>query len=284
MKVSLVLATVGRTAEVGRCLQSLVTQTDAIFEVVLVDQNRDDRLRPIVEASLEAGLPLRHLRMDKGNLSLARNLGILQSTGEIIGFPDDDCWYEPDTIAEIRHLFLTKTALQGVIACWVEQAVTRKKMMIIGSLSLKSWRKYRGGDASSISLFLRKDLLHLLGGFDCRLGVGQWYGAAEEIDLVLRSLSLGASMDYCPTAKVHHAFFNVPKGDRRTIYRNARNRARGTGAIYAKHRLGLWIILRGLVAPISIPLFRGKLLTAVYGFFVALGRVEGFLRWKFSEE
>ena len=46
MKVSLVLATVGRADDVGRLVQSLVGQTSTDFELIVVDQNADERLLP----------------------------------------------------------------------------------------------------------------------------------------------------------------------------------------------------------------------------------------------
>ena len=44
-EISLILATVGRTDELTRMFESLATQTFSDFEVVVVDQNEDDRLR-----------------------------------------------------------------------------------------------------------------------------------------------------------------------------------------------------------------------------------------------
>ena len=280
MKVSLVLATLGRTVEVRRCLHSLIDQTDQSFEVLVVDQNQDSRLTPIIEEAIASGLSLCHLRMMEANLSQARNLGIAQATGDIIGFPDDDCWYDPDTIAEIRQAFIAKPALQGVVACWVEQAVRNGTAAANGSLSLKRWRCFRGGDASSISLFFRRELLNSMGGFDDRLGVGRWYGAAEETDFVLRSLTSGAQLDNYPKAKVHHAFAAAPQGNWREQCCNARSRARGTGAIYAKHCLSQMVILRGCTAPVVISLFKlHGFLSLLRAASTVVGRVEGLLRW-----
>lgn len=280
MLVSLVLATVGRSDDVGRCLYSLAAQTDQNFEVLLVDQNPDERLVPWVNELLSLGLNLRHLRMEKPSLSGARNLGIAESRGDIIGFPDDDCWYEPDVIAHIRNAFSDEKPIDGVVANWVEQSAARSSMMAEEWLSYEAWRRFRGGDGSSISLFFRRGLFERLNGFDERMGVGRWFGAAEETDLILRALSIGALIQRMPSARIHHLYGVLQYGGLSARCRYARTRAHGTGAIYAKHRLTAYTVMRGLMAPILLPLVRLRGWDALaIGFSTALGRLEGLIRW-----
>jgi len=274
------MATIGRTAEPKRFLESLLAQTDRNFEVLVVDQNPDNRLVPILQAMTLRGLPLRHLRLDFPSLSNARNLGIAQAAGDLVGFPDDDCWYEEGTIAAVRQCFEVNKDADGVVGCWVEQSLARGEEPSSGNLSICDWRDFRGGDASSISLFFKTKLLAKVGGFDGRLGVGHWYGAAEEIDLLLRALDTGATLIHCQSARVHHMFSTEPEPLSWYSCNATRRRARGTGAIYAKHKLATWTMVRGLAAPILKPLFRISPKGIVRGGFVSLGRFEGFLRWK----
>jgi glycosyltransferase involved in cell wall biosynthesis len=281
MIVSLILATVGRSDDVGRLIRSLVAQTDRHFELIVVDQNTDDRLLPFIEDGAKAGIELQHLRLDRPSLSGARNLGLAHATGEIVAFPDDDCWYEPEGVANVLSTFADDHSLDGVIGCWVEQAAAHATNPQTGMLSCEAWRRFRGGDASSISLFLKRDLLSSLGGFDENFGVGRWYGAAEETDFILRALSAGACLTRSPNVRVHHHFNPESAEDLLTACRSARKRARGTGGIYAKHQLDAWVVIRGLLAPIAVPLSRGKLRAAIKGAYVTLGRAEGLISWKF---
>ena len=138
----------------------------------------------------------------------------------------------------------------------------------------------RASHASSISLFFDRVLFQSLGGFDERLGVGQWYGAAEEIDFILRALATGARMRYCPEVRVHHAYALRPTGSFNSICGQARRRSRGTGALYAKHNLPAYVVLRGLLAPVVSALPRLSPAQIGRGLFTSLGRVEGYLRWK----
>ncbi len=282
MRLSLVLATYGRATELRRCFESLAAQTDRGFELLVMDQNPDDRLADLVGEYRGRGLLIRHERLPKPGLAEARNRGIRIAEGEIVAFPDDDCWYEPDTVASIKATFQSDPAISGVVANWVEESCgSGGPSEVMGELlSLSAWRKFRGGAASSISLFLKRDLLLDLGGFDDRLGVGKWFGAAEETDLVLRALTSGAKLIRSMNACVHHAYEARQLGDWRQATGAVRRRARGTGALYAKHRLETAVILRGFLAPFVLALIRRQGLPGLaLGLATALGRLEGWWRW-----
>src|SRR5215212_9261375 len=99
MHFSLVLATVGRTEEVRRLLESLREQTYRNFEVIVVDQNPGDGLTYLLELYRDT-LNIRHIRSAKG-ISKARNVGLRYTTGDVVAFPDDDCWYAPDLLERV---------------------------------------------------------------------------------------------------------------------------------------------------------------------------------------
>lgn len=280
MMLTLVLATVGRVDEIGRLLQSLIAQTSSAFELVVVDQNSDDRLAPVLQAACGAGLAVTHLRQRPPNLSAARNLGLAHARGDVIAFPDDDCWYEPGVVAAVLAAFMHEPEWHGVVAEWVEQTQAHCGQPRDALLSHARWRRFRDGDASSISLFLRTDLLRQVGGFDARLGVGQWFGAGEEIDLILTLLSTGATLARCPAARVHHRYAPVghlrPDVNGRAVLR----RARGTGALYAKHRLGWAVFVRGLLAPPVKALWPWQGLPGLrLALATSAGRLQGAVAW-----
>ena len=83
MKVSLIVATVGQTSEFHRLLASLDAQTYKNFELIVVDQNLDDRLENVI-ASFCDRLTITHLTSPLG-VSRARNAGIKKITGVIMG-------------------------------------------------------------------------------------------------------------------------------------------------------------------------------------------------------
>lgn len=280
MTASLVLATVGRTDDVMRLLRSLVAQTSQDFELIIVDQNPDDRLEPHVRFARDANLQVRHLRMLRPNLSAARNLGIAEARGAVIAFPDDDCWYEPEVVATVLTALASHADWTGLVAQWVEQARSHGDMPCAPLLSAARWRRFRDGDASSISLFLRTEALRSCGGFDARLGVGQWFGAGEETDLVLGLLGRGAQLARCPHARVHHRHVPAAQVQDGTHWRQALRRARGTGALYVKHRLAPAVIVRGLLAPALKSLWPwGGRRKFGLGVAASAGRLQGALAW-----
>ncbi|HYD97614.1 MAG TPA: glycosyltransferase family A protein [Noviherbaspirillum sp.] len=276
--ISLVLATVGRTDELGRLFDSLVAQTFVNFEVVVVDQNDDDRLLPHLERARYLGIRIRHLRQSPPNLATARNAGIEAARGKWIGFPDDDCWYAPRLLERVAARFSRSDRPSGVVVRWVEQ---NEQPDIPAELSWERSRAFRDIAVSSITLFCHRSLFKRIGGFDNRLGVGQWFGAGEETDLAMRALRAGARIAYEPLGEVHHAVTHEkPCADARTKAA-LRHRARGTGALYAKHGLPVWVILRGLAAPVLRPLLGGSLGSGLLlGYATTRGRLDGYLEWR----
>lgn len=276
--ISLVLATVGRTDELGRLFDSLVAQTHVNFEVVVVDQNSDDRLLPHLERARYLGVTVRHLKQHPPNLAVARNTGIEAARGKWIGFPDDDCWYAPRLLERVAARFSRSDRPDSVLVRWVEQ---NEQPDSPAELSWERSRAFRDIPVSSITLFCHRDLFKRIGGFDSRLGVGQWFGAGEETDLAMRALRAGTRIAYEPLGEVHHAVnHEKPRADAQARMA-LRHRARGTGALYAKHGLPYWVILRGFVSPLLRPMLGGSFGPELaLGFATLRGRLDGFLEWR----
>src|ERR1700754_3487501 len=84
---SLIVCTVDRSDQLERLFASLKVQRYTDFEVILVDQNLDDRLAGLVEG-YSPSFTIRHIRSERG-ISRARNNGMAIATGSYICFPDD---------------------------------------------------------------------------------------------------------------------------------------------------------------------------------------------------
>lgn len=271
----MVMATLGRVTEIDRCVDTLAAQTRKDFELIVVDQNPDDRLVPVVARARALGLDCHHLRQSEPNLCKARNAGIEHARGEVVAFPDDDCWYEHDVVDKVLQRFEKQPSLDGLVIRWVERGDTPT-----GRLHFHEYASLSGPVGSSITVFFRRERLRAAGNFDTALGLHSWYGAGEETDLMLRLLKDGAEVELDANILVHHPWGSANKQPLMKSFSNMRKRARGTGALYARHPLSVWVILRGLLSPwlrlvtqIISPLRVAENLGK------GLGRIEGYIGW-----
>lgn len=277
LELSLIIATLDRTLELERLMTTLVNQSFKNFEIIIVDQNEDDRLNYFLRLAENNGLTITHLHHHPPNLAHARNRGIAAAKGTWCGFPDDDCWYEPTTIECLLDRCRQDDIPHGVVGRWVEQ----DPALIAAPFCWKKSSQFRDLPVSSITFFLHKSVFDHHGGFDARLGVGQWFGAAEETDLILRALKAGLNIVYDPTIRVHHKVTNPHNARHPEECIVSKKRARGTGALYAKHHLSAWVIIRGLLAPIIKTCGQSQFIQELtLGWATSQGRYQGWRQWK----
>lgn len=183
---SVIVPTVDRTDVLDHLLTSLLTQKYRNFEVVLVDQNSDNRLAPIVD-SFQNHLSVQWIRQHERNASLARNEGARHAAGEWLAFADDDCTYHDGTLTALSET-LEQLGSVGLIS----GAVICEDGRPLAHNFLHSGRigKFNSFTRSSEGcLFVTRKKFLALGGFDSRFGPGAPYHAAEGVEFEMRFLS-----------------------------------------------------------------------------------------------
>jgi glycosyltransferase involved in cell wall biosynthesis len=154
MRFSLVVGTIKRTVELDRLLGSLGKQSCQDFELIVVDQNRDHRVLDRLKA-YEGRFPIVHLRNAIG-LSRARNAGLGVARGDIIAFPDDDCWYPEDLLEKVADFFSKHPEFGGLTGRSVDltgEDTVGRYIKDEGLVSLRDvWRK-----AVGFSMFLTRE-------------------------------------------------------------------------------------------------------------------------------
>jgi glycosyltransferase involved in cell wall biosynthesis len=208
--VSLVVTSVGRAEAVARLVGSLERlEGGTPFELILVDQSTDRSATAAVE-EVRPSFLWRATTSARG-ASVGRNTGLNLARGELVGFPDDDCWYEPDTVERVVRHFDTNPGLSGVCG----RALTgdgRPCMLrwLPSATDVTPGNYHRTSIA--FTMFFRHGALDAAGAWDEGMGPGApgWYGAGEESDLLLRTLANGARVHYDPTVVVHH---DEPRAD-----------------------------------------------------------------------
>ena len=277
---TLVVCSVDRFDRLARLFVSLREQNFDRFNVVLVDQNPDDRLVPIVE-SVRGSFEVTHIRSAKG-LSLARNRGILEATGSWVAFPDDDCWYEPDTLVHVLGKIKAHPEL-SVITGRTLDADNIPSVSPTGEVELAISRQNYLGCGNSNAIFIRRQTLEALNGFDERLGVGATtpFQSGEEADLLLRAIDSGAGANYFPDVVVHHDQVDKIITGGHAV--RAAKYGRGFGALIRKHHFGAGYVAYRIARPLAsvcLAILTGRRDTARYKWAWLTGIAVGYWTWQ----
>jgi glycosyltransferase involved in cell wall biosynthesis len=274
MRISLVAATVGRVNELERFCESLALQSYRDFELLVVDQNSDDRLVPLI-ARFGERFSVHHLRAERG-LSHARNVALPLCCGDLVAFPDDDCVYPPDLLERVAGLFASRVDLDGVSGrCLTTEGTPRgrwaPRSTVIGKYNIF-------GRCISFTMFLRRSLVERIGPFDESLGLGAaspWLGA-EDYDYLLRAAQAGAVL-YDPSVEVLHP--DLTKiFDERDLAKRYGN-ALGFGRFLAKHHYPLAFVAyysARYLAGVVWNLAKGHTAKAQYRWAALVGNFEGW--------
>ena len=77
-----------------RCISSIVSQTYTNLQIILVDDDSPDRCPEICEkwASIDSRIQVIHKKNE--GVSVARNVGLENATGDYISFVDSDDWID----------------------------------------------------------------------------------------------------------------------------------------------------------------------------------------------
>lgn len=200
--LSLVVATLGTIDVLEPLLQSLTEQQGApAFEVIVVDQNGDDRLVPIVNRFRDR-LSIIHERVDFRGASRARNHGAGLARGQWLGFPDDDCRLYPDALCQMAAA-ADMCGLPVVSGRTVdEDGRTSVLRWHTTAEQFSRWTMFRC--VTECTLFAERELFASVGGFDPSFGPGAPYPAAEGIDLVNRLLAKSGHGYFSPAIQFVH--------------------------------------------------------------------------------
>lgn len=243
MTFSLILCTVGRDADVvGEFFESLVRQNRKDYELILVDQNNDDRLVPLV-AQYAGRFRLCHVRSTTRGLSRARNLGLRQAKGTLVGFPDDDCVYLGGFLDRVARAFETDPGLGGLtgyptadrsasLADWRSDTMPLDRVAVLNR-------------CQEFTIFVRRDAMGAV-RFNDSLGVGAGtpWGADEGPDFLIRVIEGGARIVFYPHFFVYHP--DKVRTVTPELLKRAASYARGRGCFFRLHRFPLPIVARSL--------------------------------------
>jgi glycosyltransferase involved in cell wall biosynthesis len=268
--ISLLVCTLGREAPLRRLLTSLSEQSYSPFEIIIADQNPDEYLDSLLNAY--PSLPIIHARSERG-LSRGRNVGLKHVSGSIIGFPDDDCWYDRHVLPSVCGFFASNPEID---------LLSGRTLDAEGNESLNRYALESGpitranvfATGNSNTIFVRREVIADVGGFDETLGVraSTPFQAGEESDFLLRCLKRGHRSSYDRNFTVRHDQIHESK-ERLHAY------SVGFGRVARLHNLGPSLFLTRNVRTViggCLRIAKGDFERARQRYICLMGSVRGY--------
>ncbi|PPD33796.1 MAG: glycosyl transferase family 2 [Methylomonas sp.] len=203
MKISLILATLGRDVELLDFLKSLIFQTYQNYELIVIDQNQDGKIDHIMQRFGQC-MDIKHLKVGFTGNARARDYGIALAQGDIVAFPDDDCVYDKNVLRKVVSEFNRRKTLAILVAGSYDFSPTR---FSVGVNSRRAGYFSRlnmmGVEFTQFFALDRVDRQQFY--LDHDFGIGAKYDGAEGFELLYRLLRAGNRAFYTPRIKIYHA-------------------------------------------------------------------------------
>jgi GT2 family glycosyltransferase len=189
--VNVIIVTHNRSDYLIRAINSVKDQSYPFYDITVVDNNSDDDTVKLVK---EKFIDARIIMLDR-NMGCpgARNVGIINTEGDVLFFLDDDGLLTPNVL-EIIVEEMTNNSVIGAVVCainengkwkvWPEESESKTRIFV---------HDFMGQGA------LRRDVFIKVGLYPSNF----FYGA-EETDLSYRLLSNGYKIIFQPNGLTHH--------------------------------------------------------------------------------
>ena len=204
MQVSLIIPTYNREELLVQSLECALRQDVNDYEIILVDQT-PQHTAETEKFLCEHAHRIKRIQLSPPSLTRARNVGIRQSTGEVLVFVDDDTTFEPGFLA--RHLDAHQNGADVVQGRIMEKGarVAEKPIWI------SRWLKYSGSNTcqspgktntiTGCNFSITRKVVETIGCFDERF---QGLATREDSDYGLRAFRAGLVLTFDPKAEVFH--------------------------------------------------------------------------------
>jgi teichuronic acid biosynthesis glycosyltransferase TuaG len=193
--VSILMPAYNAEKYIAESIQSVITQTLADWELIVVDDGSTDNTAAVVGAFAAADARVKYIYQPNGRLGKARNTAFGQSRAELIAFLDSDDLWLPEKL-ELQVAALKEQCAEVVYTdgfIFSDDVVTDESTtfpIISGrndGLDMFDWLLIRNRIAV-LSVMLRREALDRVGPFSERLS----FHGAEDYDLWLRLAKQGA--------------------------------------------------------------------------------------------
>lgn len=186
--VSVVVPVYNNAGTIRECLDSLLSQSYEDKEIIVVDDGSTDGTRDIAK-----GFPVKLIALDHRGRSHARNVGIKESMGQIVGFAEGDAVYDREFLARsVAHFAVADVG--GVIGPYF---VKNPRSFLARCKDVE--RRTHFSDYEPFTGWIyHKAVLEKIGYFDEHLNCG------EDVDVGIRTREAGFRIVYEPEARWWH--------------------------------------------------------------------------------
>lgn len=119
--ISVIVPVYNVEAYIEKCLQSICGQTYHNLEIILVDDGSTDASGTVCDKYAVRDSRIKVVHQPNGGLSVARNTGLEQATGEYLAFVDSDDWIESDMYEFLYRLLIENNADIAICSHFVEK-------------------------------------------------------------------------------------------------------------------------------------------------------------------
>lgn len=237
-RVSVVVATRGRPAELGRCLRSLCAQSLPAERIIVVDDAPGGEATPATVSACDSeGSRLSYVEGDGEGLAAAHNRGLLAAESPIVAFTDDDVVVDQGWLAAIVAAFASAAGVGCVTGMILPlELQTREQVWLDGYAGFDKGTERRlfdlgenrpddplfpfaaGTFGSGANMAFSTAVLNEMGGFDPALGAGTRARGGDDLAAFLEVLVRGYRLVYEPAAVVHHEYAGDYDALRRQVH------------------------------------------------------------------
>ena len=185
MKFSVIIPLYNKAPYIRKALESVLAQTYADYELIIIDDGSTDESAEIAEAILQdpasrliASSPHRLIRQANSGVSAARNNGVAQASGDYIAFLDADDWWEPTYLEKMAQL-IEDYPEAGLYACnyvYYKPGKTRVAVNNIETGYFNYPKAYYEGGAMPIwtgAAMIPLNVFEEMGGFPLGIKLGE---------------------------------------------------------------------------------------------------------------
>jgi glycosyltransferase involved in cell wall biosynthesis len=268
-RVSIIIPAFNEANEIKSALAQMTSQTYPNREIIVVDDGSTDGTFDLATAEAAANQGIKVIRANHGGPSFARNLGVRESSGDVVFFGECDCVYDSNYVEKAIEA-LRDNRKAGAV-CLTGAPLTLKRTLATDCIELENILQHellkRGKIKPFYAWVFTRKAFEAVGGFDEKLF------QAEDRDLFGRVVRAGYEIAWISGIHWRHKRTETlgelvrkwfVRGKTRVLF-SLKNRKFSD---LAKTLLPFWVLILGIALLSIVPIAGGTLVILVLALIV----------------